>query len=282
MGTLERTQAQQRFVEQIRRISPRSSAREILEAVETLHYDTKAQMGRVFIARQAELTPVHICDFYPPTPDGAMSPCAYLGVAFYPEEVSGRMTYPAMLRDGVERQWRSMRPETQASALAMASSRTPYSGIPSIDDVVAPLIRNVGAAIVTADARHIPVMEDDADAQLQINAIVPRLRDKLKAAIGGTHDAIEAWARTSLFRTVWQPTRAPSLGELLFDEQAAYRLLDTIETNLRLRLAQRACTSAERMPVTVAEVKTAVRRITLTIDDLRRRCDALRVAPKND
>ncbi len=74
------------FLRSVRSIGPESSSDSIRAVIDQLRDDRKAQMGRLYLARQAKLHGVHLADFYMPRfVADAWQPRAYLGAAFFAE-----------------------------------------------------------------------------------------------------------------------------------------------------------------------------------------------------
>ena len=74
------------FLAEVRAIGPESTAADIHAVLAKLRGDSKAQMGKLYLARQAKLHGIHMADYYLPRfTTETWQPRAYRGAAFYAE-----------------------------------------------------------------------------------------------------------------------------------------------------------------------------------------------------
>ena len=273
----QRTAEQQEFTENVRAISPESSARQIAAVIEALLHTKQAQMGRVFIARQAELTPVHLCDYYPPLrSEEPLSPCAYIGVGFYdkhPDAVDQDMH-----RSRIASEWHGLSEASRKKILCMATPRARYAGVPSLGEILPRLVYASPGALYGATADIIPTSEEEREPMIMLDQRTHALRTHLTRRIDGLHEATAAWAASSCWKVMWQPERTAMLRTLLGTAQNIFRDLDENYTFLQLQVATRSCMATGHPPLTKHDIQPSLRRFAALIDDIRVRCDRLGIA----
>lgn len=262
------------FLREVRSITPESAPDDVRRVIGLLRNDQKAQMGRLYLARQAKLHGVHMFDWCMPRYlSDSWQPAAYLGAAFY--------GIPEVPHSELVKQRLFGNQDVLQGRIATSIEHQPGARA-TVGDVWPEALAPESHAVTVVTPELIPMTEESSRALAAGRRQYDSIRDEVLRSIAALSDAVRTFDRNYVIMQIFRGKHRSLLGTTLDRAQILIRSLDALWCRVQREIYAPALGLPNERPgitMTAEGAQTTFVELASLISQLRTNLQYLKLTP---